>query len=118
MIGVGQDSPIHPVALLTVPAYAGAIGADLRAGRSPTVDTLRFVRETINNARFVIDDDLDRIAFFARPSPTGDQRWDALLAGVVDLVAREHQFDPPTRLRRSPTAVSSSTRLFCALFTS
>jgi len=117
MIGVGQDSPIHRVALLTVPAYAGAIGADLRAGRSPTVDTLRFVRETING-RFVIDDDFDRIAFFARPSPTGDQRWDALLAGVVDLVAREHQFDPPTRLRRSPTAVSSSTRQFCALSTS
>jgi transcriptional regulator with XRE-family HTH domain len=96
MIAIGRDSPIHRASLLTVPACAAAIRADLRAGRSSTADTLRFVRETINNAHFVVGDDLDRVSFFARPSTTGDQRWDALLAGVVDVVAREHQFGPPS----------------------
>jgi len=49
MIAIGRDSPIHRASLLTVPACAAAIRADVRSGRSSTADTLRFVRETINN---------------------------------------------------------------------
>ena len=49
----------------------------------------------INNASFVIGSGPDRAAFFAEPSTTGDQRWDALLAGVVDWLARQHGFEPP-----------------------
>ncbi len=95
-IAVGKDSPIHRSGLLTIPATAAAIRADVRSGQASTSDTLRYVRETINNASFVVDNDLDRAAFFAEPSTTGDQRWDALLAGVVDHLARRHQFEPPT----------------------
>lgn len=94
-IAVGEASPIHRSALLSVAATAAAIRADIRAGGASTADTLRYVREMINNASFVVND-LDRAAFFAAPSTTGDRRWDALLAGVVDCLARQYQFDPPS----------------------
>jgi len=86
----------YPVADVVADTVTDLMGRYGGAGRISTSDTLRFVRETINNAHFVIGDDLDRVAFFARPSTAGDQRWDALLAGVVDLLARQHQFDPPS----------------------
>jgi transcriptional regulator with XRE-family HTH domain len=94
-IEAGAASPIHRAALLTVPACAAAIRTDVRSGRASTADTLRYVREMINNAVFVVDNELDRAAFFAEPSTTGDRRWDALLAGVVDRLAQQHGFDRP-----------------------
>ncbi len=80
---------------MTVPACAAAIRRDVRSGRASTGDTLRFVREMINNAAFVVDRRVDQVAFFTEPSTTGDRRWDALLAGVVDDLALRHGFDPP-----------------------
>ena len=94
-IAAGAASPIHRSSLLTVPACAASIRSDVRSGKASTADTLRYVRETINNAAFVADSALDRAAFFAEPSTTGDRRWDALLAGVVDYLASKHRFTPP-----------------------
>lgn len=94
-IAVGADSPIHRARLMTVPACAARIRADVRSGRASTADTLRDVREMIANSSFVVRDEVERAAFFAEPSTTGDRRWDALLAGVVDDLARRHGFDPP-----------------------
>lgn len=94
-IAAGPTSPIHRSALLTVPACVAAIRSDVRSGKASTGDTLRYVRETINNTVFVLDDATDRAAFFAEPSTTGDRRWDALIAGVVDYLAGKHGFDRP-----------------------
>lgn len=94
-IAAGAASPIHRSSLLTVPACAAAIRSDVRSGTASTADTLRYVRETINNSAFIAERDLDRAAFFAEPSTTGDRRWDALLAGVVDFLANKYQFEPP-----------------------
>lgn len=60
---------------------------------------MRYVREMINNAAFVVDRSADQAAFFAEPSTTGDRRWDALLAGVVDHLALHQGFDPPAWTR-------------------
>jgi AcrR family transcriptional regulator len=95
MIRIGAQSPIHRSSLMTVPATAAAIRADLRSGAGMTSDTLRFVREMVRNASEVIADVADRTAFFVEPSTTGDRRWNALLAGVVDDLARRHGFAPP-----------------------
>jgi transcriptional regulator with XRE-family HTH domain len=95
-IAVGAASPIHRSALVTVPACAAAIRADLRSGQASRADTLRYVREMINNTSFVVGNDADRAAFFAEPSTTGDQRWDALLAGVVDCLAQQYGFEAPS----------------------
>lgn len=95
VIEAGVDSPIHRAMLLTVPAAAAAIRSDLRTGGVATGDTLRFVREMVNNAAFVVDSPVDRAAFFAEPSTTGDRRWDALLAGVTEMLARRHGFEVP-----------------------
>jgi hypothetical protein len=81
--------------LMTVPAAAAAIRADVRAGRALTGETLRYVREMVDNAAAVVADPADRAAFFVEPSTTGDRRWDALLAGVVEVLAERHGFDAP-----------------------
>lgn len=94
-VAAGADSPIHRSALLTFPACAASIRRDVRSGTASTGDTLRYVRETINNAAFVVGNRPDRAAFFAEPSTTGDPRWDALLAGVADHLATKHHIDPP-----------------------
>jgi len=93
MIDAGARSPVHERSLLTVPATAAALRAALRAGWS-TADLLRLVREMRSNAKFV-DQPQDRAAFFAEPSTTGDQRWDAMLAGSVEDLAFGGGFDPP-----------------------
>lgn len=95
MIHAGTDSPIHTSSLLTVPATAAAIRADLRSGKASTGATLRYVREMVANAAYVACDPADRAAFFAEPSTTGDRRWDALLAGTVELLADRYGFEPP-----------------------
>jgi hypothetical protein len=47
-----------------------------------------------SNARFV-STDTDRAAFFAQPSTTGDQRWDAMLAANVEDLALRGGFAVP-----------------------
>ena len=94
VIAAGEHSPIHERSLLTVAATAAALRVGLRAGWS-TADLLRLVREMRSNAKFV-ETPVDRAAFFAAPSTTGDQRWDAMLAGSVEDLALRSGFDPPT----------------------
>lgn len=93
VVAAGAGSPIHRRSLVTVPAAAAALRAGLKAGW-PTADLLRLVREMRSNARFV-NTRRDRAAFFAEPSTTGDQRWDAMLAGSVEDLALRQGFAPP-----------------------
>jgi transcriptional regulator with XRE-family HTH domain len=81
-IAAGRASPIHRNSLLTLPAAAAALRVGLRHGW-PTADLLRLVREMVSNSKWV-DSAEDIEAFFAQPSTTGDQRWDAMLAGVAE----------------------------------
>jgi transcriptional regulator with XRE-family HTH domain len=93
VIDAGSSSAIHRQRLLTVPATAAALRSGLKAGWS-TADLLRLVREMRSNSQ-EIRTDVDRAAFYAAPSTTGDQRWDALLAGAVEDLALRDGFDPP-----------------------
>jgi len=81
-IACGASSPIHTYGLLTAPATAAALRRGLRDGW-PTADLLRVPREFRANHRH-LSSPADRAAAVARPSTTGDQRWDVLLAGVVE----------------------------------
>ena len=92
-IDATADSPIYRRNLLTVPAAAAAIRAGRRAGAS-TAELLRIVREMRSNAgQLTSSSDLG--IFFAEPSTTGDQRWDALLAGAVEDLALAAGAAPP-----------------------
>jgi hypothetical protein len=103
VIAAGSASPIHRHRLMTVPATAAALRAGLRRGES-TAGLLRSVREMRSHAGRITRP-ADRQAFFAQPSTTGDQRWDALLAGVVEHWALTHDWEPPrwTRGKTLPT---------------
>ena len=92
-VAAGKGSPVHAHRLVTVPGAAAGIRAGIRDGW-PTEDLLRIVRECINNSAW-LETPLDRAIFFARPSTTGDPRWDALLAGVVEHLFREAGREPP-----------------------
>jgi len=96
-VRAGSASPIHRNRLVTVPAAAAAIRTGLRQGW-PTADLLRVVRELRSNAKH-LRNDTDRGAFYARPSTTGDRRWDALLAGVTEMDALRDGHDVPAWAR-------------------
>jgi len=93
VLEAGTDSAIHRRSLLTVPAAAAAIRQGLRAGWT-TADLLRLVREMRSNSVFARSE-RDRAAFFAQPSTTGDQRWDAMLAGNTEDLAFRDGFPAP-----------------------
>lgn len=93
VIAAGAGSPIHSQLLLTVPAAAAAIRSGLRAGAG-TAELLRLVREMRTHAGLVRTA-AEKRAFFAAPTTTGDQRWDAMLAGVVEDWALTHETPPP-----------------------
>ena len=92
VIAAGAASPIHSSRLLTVPA-AAAFRSGLRAGAS-TAELLRIVREMRTHAGLARSA-AEKRAFFAAPTTTGDQRWDAMLAGVVEDWALTHEMVPP-----------------------
>ena len=56
------------------------------------------MREVRSNAKH-LRNDTDRVAFYARPSTTGDRRWDALLAGVTEMDALCDGHDVPAWAR-------------------
>jgi len=87
-VAAGSNSPIHTRHLMTVPATAASLRRGLRDAWT-IADLLRLIREMRANLTFLTSP-ADREAFFAQPSTTGDQRWDAMLAGnVEDLAIRE-----------------------------
>ena len=92
-IEAGGASIVHQRQLVTVPAAAAAIRKGLRAGWS-RADLVRVIRELRSNAASITAP-TDRAAFFAEPSTTGDARWDAFLAGVVEDLALRGQWPPP-----------------------
>lgn len=81
-VAASSSSPIHVNKLMTVPATASAIREGLRYGRS-TIDLLRLVRQMVSDSKW-LRSQVDFEAFYAPPSTTGDQRWDAMLAGVAE----------------------------------
>ena len=93
VIAVGAASRIHRERLLTVAAAAAAIRRGSRTGAS-TAELLRIVREMRTHAG-LLTTAAERRAFFAPPTTTGDQRWDAMLAGVVEDWALVHGTKPP-----------------------
>ena len=98
-IDAGAASPVHVNSLMTVPATASAVRDALREGR-PVVDILRLVRQMVSDSKWVRDDG-DRAAFYAQPSTTGDQRWDAMLAGVTEHLNVGHGRQGPAWTTRS-----------------
>ena len=102
-IDLGPTSAIFVNRLLTVPAAAAAIREGVRAGWA-TRDLLRIVRESRANAKWVIDADELQV-YLARPSTTGDRRWDALLAGSTENLALQMKTSVPkwTRGHALPT---------------
>lgn len=102
-VAVGAHSALHQRNLTTVPALAAGIRRGLRDEWS-TADLLRLVRQSLAESAFVTTDD-EWAVYLARPSTTGDQRWDALVAGVADLMALRRSRPVPawtagTALRR------------------
>ena len=88
-IEAGSDSAIYVNELVTMPQAAAAIRFGIRHAWTPT-DLLRVVREQRSNVKWV-SHPIDQRVFFARPSTTGDRRWDALLAGSAEEMAvRRH----------------------------
>jgi transcriptional regulator with XRE-family HTH domain len=96
-VAVGPDSPVHVHQLLTAPATAAALRKGLREGWR-TSELLRLIREMRSNAKFVTNA-ADREAFYAAPSTTGDQRWDAMLAGNVEDLALRDELSVPVWTR-------------------
>lgn len=103
VIDAGRESPVHRQQLLTVPAAAALLRRGLRAGWT-NAELLRVVRQLRSDAA-TISSEVDRRAFYAAPSTTGDRRWDLLLAGVVEDHALRQDLDVPTWARngRLPT---------------
>jgi transcriptional regulator with XRE-family HTH domain len=86
-IDAGSESRIYVNGLVTTPEASAAIRYGLRHRWSDR-ELLRIVREHRSNAKWM-SRPIDQKVFFARPSTTGDKRWDALIAGSVeDLTAR------------------------------
>ncbi len=94
VVNAGAHSPIVRHNLLTIPALAAAIRAELRAGRA-TSSMLRLVRECSSNFAEATSP-ADMTAFLSAPSTTGDRRWDALVAGVAEDLALQRSVAVPT----------------------
>ena len=96
-IDAGAEGVVHSRTLSTAPSAAASLRTALRAG-ADTAEMLRLVRQMRSDARW-LDDHKQRAAFFAAPFTTGDQRWDALLAGVVEELALTRDYPVPAWTR-------------------
>lgn len=92
-VDAGTSSVVHERRLLTFPAAAAALRRGVKQGWS-TADLLRLVRQVRSDSRWLVTD-ADRAAFFAEPSTTGDQRWDAMLAANAENLALESGLPVP-----------------------
>ncbi len=77
-VEAGSGSPIYVHGLVTSPQAAATIRLGLRRGWTSR-ELLRIIREQRSNFKW-ISRPIDQRVFLARPSTTGDRRWDALLA--------------------------------------
>jgi transcriptional regulator with XRE-family HTH domain len=88
-IDAGSASAIYVNGLVTTPQAAATIRFGIRHAWTPT-ELLQVVKEQRSNAKSV-SHPIDQRVFFARPSTTGDRRWDALLAASIEeMAARRH----------------------------
>lgn len=93
-VDAGIQSPVHGQELLTFPSAATVLRRGLRQGWR-TADLLRVVRELRVALSLLRDDPRDLAVYFAEPSTTGDQRWDAMLAANAEDLALERGLTPP-----------------------
>lgn len=85
------DSIFARYSASTLASAAAQIRADLVAGHRD-VDMLRVVIQASDDfAKFTSP--IERALFLAEPSPTGDRRWDALLAGLAVHLCRQAGMD-------------------------
>ena len=84
---------------LTARGAAEAIKADLQRGDEDFA--LRTLIGAINDFR-TLSDPGDIQDFLRRPRPTGDPRWDTLLAAAVARACRPWGISPPKWTRRAP----------------
>lgn len=99
MIGVGPHSAIHRQTMHTFPALAALIRAGLKKEWT-TADCLRVIRSAIASTKWLATAN-EWDAFLAKPSTTGDQRWDTMLAGVAELLADQEGHTAPAWVDRS-----------------
>lgn len=93
LLAAGPDSPIFTQRAMTSASLAAAIRREIKTGGSLS-DRLRLVRQFTTSAQRLVSP-ADREAMFAGPSTTGDPRWDALVAGVVEGLAIKTGEPPP-----------------------
>lgn len=97
------DSIFARYSASTLASAAAQIRADLIAGRSD-VDMLRVVIQASDDfARLTSPS--ERALFLAEPSPTGDRRWDAMLAGLAVHLCRQ------ARMERVPLWTRDANRM-------
>jgi len=92
-IDAGSESTIYVNGLVTMPQASAAIRSGLRHGWT-TRELLRVVRELRSNSKWIARP-IDQKVFLARPSTTGDRRWDALLAGATEELAARVSMPAP-----------------------
>jgi transcriptional regulator with XRE-family HTH domain len=92
-IDAGSESTIYVNGLVTMPQASAAIRSGLRRGWT-TRELLRIVRELRSNSKWIVRP-IDQKVFLARPSTTGDRRWDALLAGATEELAGQESIPAP-----------------------
>ena len=84
---------------MTVRDAADAIKSELRTGDDEFA--LRTLVQAISDFRTLRSaDDIEE--FLRRPRPTGDRRWDTLLAAAVARACRKRRLHPPIWTRRQP----------------
>ena len=75
------------------------IKSELQAGDDDFA--LRMLIQAVNDFRSLhTAEDIE--AFLRRPRPTGDRRWDTLLAATVARACRKRGLSPPKWTRRQP----------------
>lgn len=93
MIAVESVDIITRHNLLTTPRCAQALRQGVEQGWR-IGDLLRLVREMLSNAQLLTTPE-QREQFFAEPEDTGDPRWDAMLAGCVEMIHLRNQWPAP-----------------------
>jgi hypothetical protein len=79
---------------MTLGSLADVVRAELRTTRPDQNFLLRMVAQAISDYRVLTTgNDWDR--FLARPTTTGDRRWDAMLAAVAEHEARRSMHPIP-----------------------
>lgn len=80
---------------LDAPVVATALGIEASLRRGDTAEALRHVAELVVDLDEPTSSDRLAAVLAVEPPTTGDRRWDALLAGVVEWLAHRHAVRTP-----------------------